>query len=58
MVYEASFYGKTKGAIGISYTISTTVEADDKEQARIKLYDRYESVLMLKLEEMSNDNAC
>lgn len=43
--FRAEFYGRLKGAIGLSYSIVDIVEAPDKAAARLKLYDNYESVL-------------
>ncbi len=42
--YEVIFLGKTKGAIGISYRIIATVEAEDEDGARLALYERYDHV--------------
>ena len=50
--YLASFHGRTKGALGIRYNIETIVEAEDKEKARIRLYDNYEHITGLILTEL------
>lgn len=42
MRFTLTFYGRVKGAIGINYTITTVVEADDCEDAKLKLYDTHE----------------
>ena len=44
---KVRFNGRTKGAIGIFYWIDTEVEAKDLEEARMKLYDKYEWILFL-----------
>jgi hypothetical protein len=44
MNYAAVFYGRAKGAIGISYPIHTTVEGKNRKQAELNLYDRFEHV--------------
>jgi len=41
MKYKATFFGRTKGAIGTNYRIETEVEGDSKYRANIKLYDRF-----------------
>jgi len=48
--YKVYFWGRTKGAIGKFYWITTEVEAPeggDLSQIRIRLYDRYEDVMLL-----------
>jgi len=50
--YRAKFYGRTKGAIGIFHTISTTVTAPNKDKAHLKLYDRYDHIQRLVLVEV------
>lgn len=42
--YRISFYGRLKGAIGISYHIIENVEADSEQNAILALYDKYENV--------------
>jgi hypothetical protein len=53
--YRASFTGRKVGAIGITYFIIDYVEAENEEQARLKLYDRYEHITGLKLDDCSKD---
>jgi len=36
MLWQVSFNGRKAGAIGITYPITDTVEADSEEQARLK----------------------
>lgn len=47
--YKALFNGRSKGAIGSLHTIYTTVKAKNLEEARLKLYERYEHITNLKL---------
>lgn len=42
--YSVTFFGRTLGAIGICYMITDTVEAENKEAALLKLYDKYDTV--------------
>ena len=44
MKYNCTFIGRKINAIGITYEINDTVEADSIGQARIKLYDNYEHI--------------
>ena len=44
--YKIVFYGRLNGAIGICYSITETVQADTEEEARLKLYDKYEHILI------------
>lgn len=57
MRYKAQFTGRTAGAIGISYPIATEVEAEDREGARLALYDRYEHIAGLTLKPVGDDHA-
>jgi hypothetical protein len=41
-----AFSGKTKGAIGAFQNCAEEVEADSSEAAVLKLYDKYEHVLV------------
>lgn len=50
--YKAAFCGRKVGADGIRYLIETTVEADNKESANLRLYDQYEHISDLKLVEI------
>lgn len=50
--YQAIFYGRKVAADGIRYLIETTVEADNKESARLRLYDHYEHISDLVLHEI------
>lgn len=47
--YYAKFNGRQVGAIGRFHTISTTVEAEDLERAKLALYERYEHITSLRL---------
>jgi hypothetical protein len=44
MTFNATFTGRQKGAIGITHRITTTVDGDDKDAARLALYDRFEHI--------------
>jgi hypothetical protein len=44
--YKIIFTGRTKGALGITYSIEEEVQANNPEEARLKLYDRYEHIMM------------
>lgn len=50
--YKIIFIGREHGAIGITYKITKTVEATTKETAVLKLYDKYEHVSVLNIEEL------
>jgi hypothetical protein len=47
--YTAHFIGRELGAIGAFYRITTTIQAPDKDSARMSLYDRYEHIQCLSL---------
>jgi hypothetical protein len=49
--YEVRFYGRTIGAIGILYWITDTVQAENEEAAKLKLYDKYEHISILTIRE-------
>lgn len=51
--YTATFNGRTKDAIGITYVITDTVDGTDEENARINLYDKYEHIRCLELKEVT-----
>ena len=51
--YNATFHGRTKDAIGITYAITDTTYGTDEESARLNLYDKYEHIRGLKLEEVT-----
>ena len=51
--YTAKFTGREVNAIGIFYPITTTVQGENEEQARINLYERYEHIMGLTLTEKS-----
>ena len=46
--FTIEFYGRIKGSIGIFYTIRDSVEAETKEEAILKLYDKYEHIQQTK----------
>lgn len=49
MLYKAKFTGRKLHASGVFYEIEDTVEAEDQEQARLRLYDRYQDIMKLEL---------
>jgi len=51
MLYTAQFQGRTRGAIGVNYNISTKVEGENTSQARLNLYDRFDHIHNLTLKE-------
>ena len=42
--YKISFTGHLKGAIGIFYKITDTVQATDEKAAILALYDKYDHI--------------
>lgn len=48
--WKASFVGRNNGAIGIMYNIITTVEGETKEDAQLRLCDKYDHIDRLTLE--------
>jgi hypothetical protein len=52
MKYQAYFYGRQRGAIGIFHQCSATVEAESVEAARLKLYDTHEHISVARIEEV------
>ena len=50
MIYKARFTGRQLGAIGIFHKCSDIVEAENEEAARLKLYDKWDSITDLKLD--------
>lgn len=49
--YQVRFYGRKVGAIGIFYWIADTVQAENEKAAELKLYDMYEHITQLTIEE-------
>jgi hypothetical protein len=47
--YTFRFYGRTRGALGISSTFQQTVYADTREAAEIKLYDTHDHIMCAQL---------
>lgn len=52
MRYQANFYGRKNGAIGITFPISAIVEGENKEKAEIALYKEWEHISRLTLTEI------
>jgi hypothetical protein len=50
--YACSFVAVRVGAIGRPYNVSTTVQADSPEAARLKLYDTWEHIHGLTVHEV------
>ena len=50
--YSAIFYGKARGAIGIFVRYNTVVQGTDPENAKLNLYERYDHIHRLTLEEI------
>lgn len=53
--WQACFVGRRVGAIGVRYEIDAIVEAVDKEQAELKLYDRFEHISNLIIVEIPKE---
>lgn len=52
--FKVTFYGRTKNALGIRYNITDTVQAEKIEDVRLALYDKYEHICNLKIEEVQD----
>ena len=48
--YKISFIGRLAGAIGKTYRIRTTIEANSPEEAKFKLYEKYEHISQVTIE--------
>ena len=46
--FTIEFYGRIKNTIGIFHIIRDSVEAETKEEAILKLYDKYERIHLVK----------
>jgi len=46
MQYLARFYGRKLNAIGQSYYIETIVEGKNVDDARLNLYEKFETVML------------
>jgi hypothetical protein len=53
--YYCTFLGKTKGALGNFYWYSYEVKAETKEEARLKLYETFDQVHHLKIDEKEEE---
>lgn len=51
MIWRATFTGRKVGAIGIFYSIATYCYGDTEQAAKLDLYERYEHITDLKLEQ-------
>jgi hypothetical protein len=50
--YASSFIGRTKGALGLTYPCTATVQAKDEKEALVKLYDTHEHIFGAKFKEV------
>jgi hypothetical protein len=50
--YKASFIGRKIDAIGKTYKISTIVEGNDENEAKLNLYNRYDLITNVKLKKL------
>lgn len=48
--YEIEFIGRLNGALGITYKIVAQVEAPNQEAAILKLYEKYEHIMVQRVE--------
>jgi hypothetical protein len=55
MRYMIRFSGRKKGAIGIFYSIAQEVEADDVPSAVLKLYDTYDHIQDVRVNQRGPD---
>ena len=49
MIYNIEFIGRKAGALGITYKIQDTIKASNEAEFIEKLYKKYDSVHMLKI---------
>jgi len=49
MVYNIEFVGRKTGAIGITYKINDRIEAENETDFIEKLYKKYDTINMLKI---------
>jgi hypothetical protein len=55
MRYRITFQGRKRGAIGVFYEITETVEAPDADAAVLKLYDTWEHIHAPDVEELPDE---
>lgn len=55
MKFEATFFGRTKGAIGAYSRFTVEVEGSNKHDAYLNLYDTHQDIHMIKMEEVFNE---
>lgn len=53
--YRATFRGRRRGAIGIFYDIETTTSGATPLEAQLALYDRFEHIERLRLEQLDDE---
>ena len=49
MIYKIEFVGRKSGAVGITYKINDKIEANSEAEFIEKLYKKYDTVSMLKI---------
>ena len=49
--YEIHFNGREVNAIGITYPITQTVEAENEEKAILKIYDKFDHIHVIRITE-------
>lgn len=49
--YFITFSGRLKNAIGITYEIKVNINAESKEEAILKLYEKYEHIFVYSIAE-------
>lgn len=50
--YEITFNGRVNGSQGVITNKTTTVKAENKQRAELKLYEKYEHISNLKIEKV------
>lgn len=55
-LFTVKFNGRKKGAIGVTYPITETVKAEDKESVRLALYDNYEHIIIDSITQLKGSN--
>lgn len=57
MKYRATFHGRTKGAIGVTYRIHETVDGETREAAERALYERFEHLSDVRLTPLPDESS-
>lgn len=53
--YKITFIGCMLGAIGKTYRITNTVQAENTKEASLKLYDKYDHISIIEMEEITHE---